>query len=172
LEFRPRGGARVSLSLLPNVPQGRGDRSLARSAWDSATAKESCRRGACRRGGVGGQVQERAITSFPIRGLKWATIQLSVSTRCHRDKAKACLKMSWRDDAIVARHEVPGTAPPQNIRPVGPKQGETPYLQGKVRRDALPTGSKISKKSSAVPALTGAGFQGEWGTGGFSFRWR
>jgi hypothetical protein len=29
-------------------------------------------------------------------------IQLSVSTRCHPDTAKACLKMSQRDDAIVA----------------------------------------------------------------------
>jgi hypothetical protein len=27
--------------------------------------------------------------------------------------------MSWRDDAIVAWHEVPGRAPPQKIRPVG-----------------------------------------------------
>jgi hypothetical protein len=32
---------------------------------------------------------------------------------------KACYKMSWRDDAIVAWHEVPGTAQPQKTRPVG-----------------------------------------------------
>ena len=27
--------------------------------------------------------------------------------------------MSWRDDVIVAWHEVPGTTPPQKSRPVG-----------------------------------------------------
>ena len=75
-----------------------------------------------RRVGVGGQVQETAIASFPIRGPKWARIQLSVSTRCHRDTAKACLKMSCRDDAIVAWREVPGRAPTQKIRPLGPEQ--------------------------------------------------
>jgi hypothetical protein len=33
--------------------------------------------------------------------------------------AKACCEMSRRDGAIVAWHEVPGTAPPQKSRPVG-----------------------------------------------------
>jgi hypothetical protein len=33
--------------------------------------------------------------------------------------AKACCEMSRRDGAIVARHEVPGKAPPQESRPVG-----------------------------------------------------
>jgi Transposase IS200 like len=33
--------------------------------------------------------------------------------------AKACCEMSRRDVAIVAWHEVPGTAPPQKSRPVG-----------------------------------------------------
>ena len=33
--------------------------------------------------------------------------------------AKACCQMSRRDGAIVAWHEVPGTAPPQKSRPVG-----------------------------------------------------
>src|SRR5580704_6822317 len=32
---------------------------------------------------------------------------------------KACCEMSRRDGAIVAWHEVPGTAPPQKSRPVG-----------------------------------------------------
>jgi hypothetical protein len=32
---------------------------------------------------------------------------------------KACCQMSRRDGAIVAWHEVPGTAPPQKSRPVG-----------------------------------------------------
>src|ERR1700722_19178248 len=32
---------------------------------------------------------------------------------------KACCDMSRRDGAIVARHEVPGKAPPQKSRPVG-----------------------------------------------------
>jgi hypothetical protein len=35
------------------------------------------------------------------------------------DMAKACCEMSRRDGAIVAWHEVPGTAPPQESRPVG-----------------------------------------------------
>ena len=33
--------------------------------------------------------------------------------------AKACWAMSRRDGAIVAWHEVPGTASPQKSRPVG-----------------------------------------------------
>ena len=33
--------------------------------------------------------------------------------------AKACCEMSRWDGAIVAWHEVPGTAPPQKNRPVG-----------------------------------------------------
>src|SRR5271155_5285283 len=33
--------------------------------------------------------------------------------------AKACCEMSRRDGAIVAWHEVPGTASPQKSRPVG-----------------------------------------------------
>src|SRR6202043_648514 len=33
--------------------------------------------------------------------------------------AKACREMSRRDGAIVAWHEVPGTAPPQKSHPVG-----------------------------------------------------
>jgi hypothetical protein len=41
-------------NLSQDVPEGRCDHSLARSAWDSPTTKESCRRGACRRVGVGG----------------------------------------------------------------------------------------------------------------------
>jgi branched-chain amino acid transport system ATP-binding protein len=36
-----------------------------------------------------------------------------------RGLAKACCEMSRRDGAIVAWHEVPGTAPPQKSRPVG-----------------------------------------------------
>src|SRR5271165_2545367 len=36
-----------SQSLLRNVPEGRCDRSLARSAWDSATPKEPSRRVRC-----------------------------------------------------------------------------------------------------------------------------
>src|ERR1700719_2166447 len=37
----------ASLSLLRNVPEGRCDRSLARSAWGSATPKEPSRRVRC-----------------------------------------------------------------------------------------------------------------------------
>src|SRR5208337_1340919 len=33
--------------------------------------------------------------------------------------ARACCEMSRRDAAIVAWHEVPGTAPPPKSRPVG-----------------------------------------------------
>ena len=36
-----------------------------------------------------------------------------------RSLAKACCEMSRRDGAIVAWHEVPGTASPQKSRPVG-----------------------------------------------------
>jgi hypothetical protein len=41
-EFRPRSSVSVSLCPFRNVPEGRCDRSLARSAWDSATPAESC----------------------------------------------------------------------------------------------------------------------------------
>jgi len=47
---------------------------------------------------------------------------MSSSLRLSRDfcgLAKACCEMSRRDGAIVAWHEVPGTAPPQKGRPVG-----------------------------------------------------
>src|SRR5271157_2538960 len=37
----------------------------------------------------------------------------------NRTLAGACCEMSRRDGAIVAWHEVPGTAPPQRSRPVG-----------------------------------------------------
>ena len=36
-----------------------------------------------------------------------------------RHLAKACCELSRRDGAIVAWHEVPGTAPPQRSRPGG-----------------------------------------------------
>src|ERR1700726_1585069 len=40
-------------------------------------------------------------------------------TPAYQRLAKACCEMSRRDGAIVAWHEVPGTAPPQKSRPVG-----------------------------------------------------
>jgi hypothetical protein len=81
--------------LLQNVPEGRCDRSLARSAWNSATPKEPSRRVWCRELSV---ARESLLT---------------------RRMPRACCEMSQRDDAIVAWHEVPGTTPPQKSRPVG-----------------------------------------------------
>jgi len=45
-------------------------------------------------------------------GTRWQTFR-----KQHR--AKACCEKSRRDGAIVAWHEVPGKAPPQESRPVG-----------------------------------------------------
>ena len=53
--------------MLPNVPEGRGDRSLARSAWDSATPKDPSRRGyGLIRAGVGTDSMI-GVTKFRIR---------------------------------------------------------------------------------------------------------
>ena len=50
--------------------------------------------------------------------------------------------MSRRDGAIVAWHEVPGTAPPQECRPVG-----YGLIRAGVRTDSMIIGHEHFKKS-------------------------
>src|SRR6478672_2655782 len=63
--------------------------------------------------------------------------------------AKACCQMSRRDGAIVAWHEVPGTAPPQKSRPVG-----YGLMRAGVRTDSMIGGTKFPSRTSSDTNLS------------------
>ena len=66
-------------------------------------------------------------------------LNASLSLASVEHLAKACCEMSWRDGAIVAWHEVPGTVPPQKSRPVG-----YGAIRAGVRTDSMIGVTKIS----------------------------
>src|ERR1700723_2297755 len=87
----------------------------------------------------------------PVPQGKTARSWLSTNTTnlSFRTLAKACCEMSRRDGAIVAWHEVPGTAPPQKGRPVG-----YGLIRAGVRTDSMIGATKFRARTSSDTNLS------------------